>query len=100
MGTKAINKKIVELEGQRGILQILLALQRNGELINRNLYNNQSIVKISNNSTAKRALVILQRHGFITQRSTEKQRAIYYRLTEKGERCAQLINELEKLLDE
>jgi DNA-binding HxlR family transcriptional regulator len=93
-----INKKIVELEGQRGTLQILLALQQNGEILYGNLYNNKSMVEISNNSTAKRALDLLQKHGLIVQRPFEGKRAIYYRLSKKGEQFARLINEMESIL--
>lgn len=95
-----MNKKIVELEGQRGILQILLALQQNGEILYSNLYNNKSLVEISNNTTAKRALELLLRHGLIYQRPFEGRKAIYYRLTDKGQRFAQLVNEMERLLGE
>ncbi len=94
-----INKKIVELEGQRGTLQILLALQQNGELLYGNLYNNKSLVEISNNSTAKRALDLLLKHGLIEQRPFEGKKAIYYRLSKKGERFAQLINEMQSILE-
>ena len=55
----ACNKKIIELEGQRGVLQILLTLQRNGEILYGKLYNNKPLVEISNNLTAKRALNLL-----------------------------------------
>jgi predicted transcriptional regulator len=94
-----VSKKIIELEGQRGALQIMLALQKNGEILYGNLYNNRSLVEISNNSTAKRALELLLRHGLIIQRSFEGKKAIYYRLTKKGERCARLISEMESILE-
>ena len=95
-----INKKIIELEGQRGILQIMITLKKNGEVLYGNLYNNKSLIEISNNSTAKRALDLLERHGLITQRGFEGKRAIYYRLTPKGERFAQLIIQMEQILEE
>jgi hypothetical protein len=53
------SKKIIEIEGQRGALQIMLVLQRNGEILYGKLYNNKPLIKISNNSTAKRALELL-----------------------------------------
>jgi DNA-binding HxlR family transcriptional regulator len=95
-----INKKIIELEGQRGILQIILTLQKNGEVLYAHLYNNKSLVEISNNTTAKRALDLLLRHGLISQRAFEGRKAIYYRLTPKGERLAHLISEMEQVLEE
>lgn len=95
----AINKKIIELEGQRGTLQIMLALQRNGEILYGNLYNNKSLVEISNNTTAKRALDLLLRHGLVIQRPMTGKKAIYYRLTKKGEQFARLISEMESLLE-
>jgi len=95
-----VNRKIIELEGQRGILQIVLTLQRNGEVLYANLYNNKALVEISNNTTAKRALDILLRHGLIQQRAFEGRKAIYYRLTPKGERFAKLITQMEEILEE
>jgi predicted transcriptional regulator len=85
-------------EDQRGTLQIILALQQNGEILYGNLYNNKALVEISNNSTAKRALDLLLKHGLIGQRPFEGKKAIYYRLSKKGEQFAQLINEIESLL--
>jgi DNA-binding HxlR family transcriptional regulator len=96
----AVSKKIIELEGQRGILQILLALQQHGELLYGLLYNNKSLVEISNNSTAKRALELLLKHGLIHQQEYEGRRAIYYRLTPKGEQCASLVTKIEEILEE
>ena len=52
-------KRIIELEGQRGVLQIILLLQKNRELLYGKLYNNKPHVVISNNSTAKRAINVL-----------------------------------------
>ena len=95
-----VNKKIVELEGQRGILQIIITLQRNGEVLYANLYNNKTLVEISNNTTAKRALDLLLRHGLISQRAFEGRKAIYYRLTPRGERFADLITQMEQILEE
>ena len=95
-----VNRKIVELEGQRGIMQIMLTLKKNGEVLYGQLYNNKTLVEISNNSTAKRALDLLMRHGLISQRPFEGKKAIYYRLTPKGERFAQLITEMEQILDD
>jgi predicted transcriptional regulator len=95
-----VNKKIVELEGQRGILQIILTLQKNGEVLYANLYNNKALIEISNNTTAKRALDLLLHHGLITQRAFEGRKAIYYRLTHKGERFADLIMQMEQILEE
>jgi predicted transcriptional regulator len=95
-----VNRKLIELEGQRGILQIVLCLQKNGEVLYANLYNNKSLVAISNNTTAKRALDLLLRHGLITQRPFEGRKAIYYRLTPKGERFAHLVSQMEQILEE
>jgi DNA-binding MarR family transcriptional regulator len=95
-----VNKKIVELEGQRGILQIILTLQKNGEVLYAHLYNNKALVEISNNTTAKRALDLLIRHGLISQRPFEGRKAIYYRLTPKGERIARLLTQMEQILEE
>jgi predicted transcriptional regulator len=95
----AINKKIKELEGQRGVLQIMLVLQKNGELLYGKLYNNKPLIEISNNSTAKRALEILLKHNLIYERKTEG-KAKYYRLTNKGEQFAELIDKMEKILEE
>ena len=91
-----VNKKIIEIEGQRGILQIILVLQRNGEILYGKLYDNKPLVEISNNSTAKRALKILLKHDLINARETKGSKARYYRLTDKGTRFASLINEMEK----
>jgi DNA-binding HxlR family transcriptional regulator len=94
-----INRKIIELEGQRGTLQIMLALQKYGEILYGNLYNNKSLVEISNNYTAKRALDVLLRYGLVVQKPYEGKKAIYYRLSKKGERFAKLLNEIESLLE-
>lgn len=94
------SKKLIELEGQRGILQITIVLQKNGEVLYGNLYNNKSLVEISNNTTAKRALDLLLRNRLISQRAFEGRKAIYYRLTPKGERFAQLITQMEQILEE
>lgn len=95
-----IDKKIIEIEGQRGILQIMLILQQNGEMLYRKLYNNRPLVEISNNSTAKRALEILLNHNLVCQRIIKGKKAIYYCLTDKGKRFAQCINNMEKILAE
>ena len=63
-----VSKKLIEMEGQRGILQIMLVLQRNGEILYGKLYNNKPLVEISNNSTAKRALALLLKHNLINER--------------------------------
>ena len=96
-----VNKKIIELEGQRGALQIMLALYQNGEILYANLYNNKPLVEISNNSTAKRALDVLLRHGLVSQRDADgKRKATYYSLTDKGQRIAKLIIEIADLLND
>ncbi len=95
-----VNKKIVEIEGQRGILQIILTLQKNGEVLYANLYNNKALVEISNNTTAKRALDLLLRHGLISQRAFEGRKAIYYSLTPKGQRFANHLMQIEQILEE
>ncbi|MEF8847793.1 MAG: hypothetical protein V5A68_01510 [Candidatus Thermoplasmatota archaeon] len=95
-----INEKLVEIEGQRGTLQIARCLIDNGETLYCHLYDNNPMVKISNNSTAKRALNILQKHELVKKRKSQKRRAIYYKLTKKGERFAKLIMEIEKVLNE
>ena len=95
-----VSKRIIEIEGQRGILQIMMVLQRNGELLYGKLYNNRPLVEISNNSTAKRALTILLRHGLIDERERERGNAKLYCLTDKGRRFATLIKQMEELLEE
>jgi predicted transcriptional regulator len=94
------SKKIIELEGQRGALQIMLVLQRNGEILYGKLYNNKPLIKISNNSTAKRALELLLKHDLINERGIDGGKAKYYRLTDKGTRFANHISEMEKILEE
>ena len=94
------SKKIIELEGQRGILQIMLVLQRNGEILYGKLYNNKPLIEISNNSTAKRALQILLKHDLIYVRETDGSKAKYYRLTDKGKQFANLISKMEQILEE
>ena len=95
-----VSKKLIEIEGQRGILQIMLVLQRNGEILYGKLYNNKPLVKISNNSTAKRALALLLKHNLINERGTEGRKAKYYCLSDKGIRVANLIGKMEKVLEE
>ena len=94
------NKKIKEIEGQRGILQIISVLHRNGELLYSKLYNNKPLVEISNNSTAKRALEKLIKYSLVYERVADGGNARYYRLTDKGKRFATLINKMGKLLEE
>jgi hypothetical protein len=101
METMISNKKrIIELEGQRGVLQIILLLQKNGELLYGKLYNNKPHVEISNNSTAKRALDLLKKNNLINERNSKTGKAKYYRLTDKGIRFADLINKMELILEE
>ncbi|MEF8879072.1 MAG: winged helix-turn-helix transcriptional regulator [Candidatus Thermoplasmatota archaeon] len=95
-----INKNIIEIEGQRGILQIILTLHENGETVSGELYNNSPKIKISNNTTAKRAIKILQKHNLVKKRISNKNRAIYYKLTHKGEEIAECIHTMEKILKE
>ena len=95
-----INHKIIEIEGQRGSLQIMLVLQRNGEILYGNLYNNKPLVEISNNSTAKRALKLLLKHNLIHERGEKRGKAKYYRLTDKGTRFASLVDQMEQILEE
>ncbi|UCD14203.1 MAG: hypothetical protein JSW60_01975 [Thermoplasmatales archaeon] len=95
-----VSKKLIEIEGQRGILQIMLVLQRNGEILYGKLYNNKPFVEISNNSTAKRALALLLKHHLINERERDDRKAKYYRLSDKGIRIATLINKMEKILEE
>jgi len=95
-----ISKKLVEIEGQRGLLQIMLVLQRNGEILYGKLYNNKPLVEISNNSTAKRALELLLKHNLINERERKGRKAKYYCLSDKGVRVASLISEMEKILEE
>ena len=94
------SKKIKGIEGQRGILQIISVLNRNGELLYSKLYNNKPLVEISNNSTAKRALEKLIKYSLIRERVADGGNAKYYCLTDKGKRFAILINEMEKILEE
>jgi DNA-binding HxlR family transcriptional regulator len=95
-----VSKRIVEIEGQRGILQITMLLHRNGELLYGKLYNNRPFIEISNNSTARRALTILLRYGLIKERERKQGNAKLYCLTDKGRRFASLINQMEELLEE
>lgn len=95
-----ISKNIKEIEGQRGILQILLILQLNGEMLYGNLYNNPPHVEISNNTTAKRAIGLLRKHKLIKQKKVKGKKGIYYCLTDKGKRFTNCINDMEKILTE
>ena len=94
------NKIIKEIEGQRGILQIIFVLNRNGELLYSKLYNNKPLIEISNNSTAKRALEKLLKYSLINERIADGGNAKYYCLTDKGKRFAALINKMGKILEE
>jgi predicted transcriptional regulator len=94
------SKNIIDIEGQRGILQIISVLHRNGELLYSKLYNNKPFIKISNNSTAKRALEKLIKYSLVIERVADGGNAKYYCLTDKGKRFAILINKMEKLLEE
>ena len=100
MGELATSKTLVEIEGQRGVLQIIMVLHEKGELLYGNLYNNKPLVEISNNSTAKRALGILLKQKFIREKIVRSRKAKYYCLTEKGERFAKLLVKMEQLLEE
>jgi len=95
-----VSKKLIEIEGQRGLLQIMLVLQRNGEILYGKLYNNKALVEISNNSTAKRALALLLKHNLINERGIEGRKAKYYSLSDRGVRVASLVSEMEKILEE
>ena len=95
-----INNKIKEIEGQRGILQIISVLHRNGEVLYSKLYNNKPLIEISNNSTAKRALELLLKYSLINERIVDGGNAKYYCLTDKGKRFAVIINRMEKILEE
>jgi hypothetical protein len=95
-----ISKKLIELEGQRGVLQIILVLQRNGEILYGRLYNNKPLVEISNNSTAKRAISLLDNYNLISERGVEGGKAKYYCLTERGKRFADLVGKMEQILEE
>jgi predicted transcriptional regulator len=95
-----VSKKIIEMEGQRGILQIIMVLKRNGEILYGKLYNNKPLIEISNNSTAKRALKILLKNNLICLREIDGSKAKYYSLTNKGKKFANLISKMEQILDE
>lgn len=96
----AVHKHLLEIEGQRGILQILLVLKENGDTLYANLYNNPSVINISNNVTAKRALDILLRHELIRQRREKGKRAIYYCLTDKGKKFTSHVCVMQRILTE
>ena len=96
----AVEKSILEIEGQRGILQILLVLHENGDMLYAHLYNNPSLINISNNSTAKRALDILLKFELIRERKEKGKRAIYYCLTEKGKKFTRQVCVMRKILTE
>ena len=95
-----MSKNIVEIEGQRGVLQIMLFLQQNNEMLYGKLYNNRPHLEISNNSTAKRAIDILKKYNLIYQKEAEGKKAIYFCLTEKGKRFSKCINNMQKILNE
>lgn len=94
------NKKIIEIEGQRGVLQIISLLQRNGEILYSKLYNNKPLIEISNNSTAKRAIEKLLKYALIHERVAKGGNGKYYCLSDKGKRFAKLVNKMEKILEE
>ena len=94
------SKKIIEMEGQRGVLQIISLLHRNGEILYSKLYNNKPLIEISNNSTAKRAIEKLLKYSLICERVAKGGNGKYYRLTDKGKRFAKLVNKMEKILEE
>ena len=96
----AINEKLIELEGQRGIFQILIFLHQNGEMISGRLYNNKPEINISNNITANRALEILLKHDLICKKEMDNNRAIYYCLTVRGSKICKCIRDMEKILDD
>jgi len=96
----AVQKQLLEIEGQRGILQILLVLKENGDTLTVKLYNNPSIINISNNVTAKRALDILLKYELVRQRREKGKRAVYYCLTEKGKKFTSHVCILQKILTE
>jgi predicted transcriptional regulator len=96
----AIVESIIEIEGQRGILQILLVLKENGNMLYAHLYNNPGLINISNNTTAKRALDILLKHELISQRKEQGKKATYYCLTEKGRKFTRLVCTMQKILTE
>jgi predicted transcriptional regulator len=99
-GMTSNKKKIIEFEGQRGVLQIILLLQKNKELLYGKLYNNKPHVEISNNSTAKRAINVLKKNNLIIERKVDNGNGKYYRLSEKGKRFARFINRMELMLEE
>lgn len=94
------SKEIKEIEGQRGILQIIYVLHENGELLYSKLYNNKPLIEISNNSTAKRALEKLLKYSLINERIIDGGNAKYYCLTAKGKRFAALLDKMGKILEE
>ena len=96
----AVPKQLLEIEGQRGILQILLVLKENGDTLYAELYNNPTVINISNNSTAKRALDILMKNELIRERREQGKRAIYYCLTDKGKKFTRHVCTMQKILTE
>lgn len=96
----AVPKQLLEIEGQRGILQILIVLKENGDTLYADLYHNPTVLNISNNSTAKRALDILLRNELIRERREHGKRAIYYCLTDKGKKFTRHVCNMQKILSE
>ncbi len=96
----AINEKLIEIEGQRGIFQILVYIHQNGEILSGKLYNNKPDIRISNNTTAKRALEILIKHELVYKKDNTTNRAIYYSLTDKGSKFCECLKQIEKILGE
>ena len=95
-----MNKKIIEIEKQRGLMQILLVLHNNGETMFGKLYCNKSLTDIGNNITAERAINVLMKHNLVNLRITKGSKAKYYSLTNKGVCLANIIKEMDKILNE
>lgn len=91
---------ICEIEGQRGFFQILLTLNEHQELHQSKLYNNKPTIAISNNVTASRALYLLRKYKLVLEQKKDGTNAKYYKLTEKGRHCAQLLTEIQKILED
>lgn len=94
------NKCLIDIEGQRGFFQILLALNEEAELLQSQLYNNKPVISISNNATALRAINLLLKYKLITAKKKKESNGKYYVITEKGRECAELIIQFYKLLQQ
>lgn len=91
-----ISKKLIELEYQRGTLQVLLFLFRNGESNYSTVEENVPAAV----STVRRALKNIVNLELAELRTVAGAPTKFYKLISKGVQIAQKINEIEKILGE